>query len=225
MSRTAKPRADSKLKTLPFAQQEQVFALCQTMSYAAVRSAVRQKFGLDTSEAALSAFYRWYPTARRLEDAAGTADELAELGQTGELSLDDVARMSVKELRAAVRKVRAERERLKEVNAELNQEVIQHKVKGKVVAQTDWPAALETVSDQVAAAGRKLATALSELEACRIAIFTAGEPLNDAGRASFEAALGHVAELYEQALARAERSIERERATFDNTLGAFAEGA
>ena len=153
------------------------------------------------------------------------AEELAELGQTGELSLDDVARMSVKELRAAVRKVRAERERLKEVNAELNQEVLQHKVKGKVVAQTDWPAALETVSDQVAAAGRKLATALSELEACRIAIFTAGEPLNDAGRASFEAALGHVAELYEQALARAERSIERERATFDNTLGAFAEGA
>lgn len=153
------------------------------------------------------------------------AEELAELGQTGELSLDDVARMSVKELRAAVRKVRAERERLKEVNAELNQEVMQHKVKGKVVAQTDWPAALETVSDQVAAAGRKLATALSELEACRIAIFTAGEPLNDAGRASFEAALGHVAELYEQALARAERSIERERATFDNTLGAFAEGA
>ena len=43
--------------------------------------------------------------------------------------------------------------------------------------------------------------------------------------ATVEAALGHVAELYEQALARAERSIERERATFDNTLGAFAEGA
>ncbi|QXL84110.1 hypothetical protein [Comamonas sp. NLF-1-9] len=36
--------------------------------------------------------------------------ELAELGQTGELALDDVARMSVKELRAAVREVRAERE-------------------------------------------------------------------------------------------------------------------
>lgn len=79
MSRTAKPRADSKLKTLPFAQQEQVFALCQTMSYAAVRSAVQQKFGLDTSEAALSAFYRWYPTARRLEDAAGTADEVRQI--------------------------------------------------------------------------------------------------------------------------------------------------
>lgn len=33
-------------------------------------------------------------------------DELAEFGQTGELALDDVARMSVKDLRSAVRKIR-----------------------------------------------------------------------------------------------------------------------
>jgi hypothetical protein len=38
-------------------------------------------------------------------------DELAEAGATGELALDDVARMSVKELRAAVRKERREKER------------------------------------------------------------------------------------------------------------------
>ena len=155
-------------------------------------------------------------------------DEIQELNDGGSVrgvTLDEIDRMSARELREALRKEKLETARQQAVNTELHQEVLQHKVKGKVVAQTDWPAALETVSDQVAAAGRKLATALSELEACRIAIFTAGEPLNDAGRASFEAALGHVAELYEQALARAERSIERERATFDNTLGAFAEGA
>ena len=155
-------------------------------------------------------------------------DEIQELNDGGSVrgvTLDEIDRMSARELREALRKEKLETARQQAINTELHQEVLQHKVKGKVVAQTDWPAALETVSDQVAAAGRKLATALSELEACRIAIFTAGEPLNDAGRASFEAALGHVAELYEQALARAERSIERERATFDNTLGAFAEGA
>ena len=61
------------------------------------------------------------------------------------------------------------------------------------------------------------------MEACRIAIFTAGEPLSDADRASFEAALAHVAEVYEEALARAERALERERITFDKTLGAFTE--
>jgi len=50
-------------------------------------------------------------------------EELSGLGQTGELALDDVARMSVKELRAAVRKERAVKERLKTVNDELNTEL------------------------------------------------------------------------------------------------------
>lgn len=57
-------------------------------------------------------------------------DELASDGQTGELSLDDVSRMSVRELRAAVRKERAETskqknqvERLTTVNTELHEEV------------------------------------------------------------------------------------------------------
>lgn len=37
-------------------------------------------------------------------------DDLTELGQTGELALDDVATMSVKQLRAAVREAKAEKE-------------------------------------------------------------------------------------------------------------------
>jgi hypothetical protein len=156
-----------------------------------------------------------------LED--GQIEELAGLGQTGELALDDVATMSVRQLRAAVRKERAVKARLEDVNKELSGEVLALKLDKKVVAHTVWPEALSPVSDQVAAAGRKLATALSELETCRIAIFTVGEPLGDADRASFEAALAHVAEVYEEALARAERTIERERVTFDKTLGAFTE--
>jgi len=59
----------------------------------------------------------------------GQLEELGELGQTGELALDDVARMSVKELRLAVRKERAETakqkrqvERLTAVNTELHEE-------------------------------------------------------------------------------------------------------
>lgn len=155
----------------------------------------------------------------------GQIEELAGLGQTGELALDDVARMSVKELRAAVRKERAVKARLEGVNKELSGEVLQLKLDKKVVARTDWPEALSPVCDQVAAAGRKLATAISELEACRIAIFSAGHELGDEERTSFEAALAHVAGVYEEALARAERCIERERVTFDKTLGAFTEGA
>ena len=61
-------------------------------------------------------------------------DDLIEDGQTGELALDDVSRMSVKELRAAVRKARSEAakeknraERQEAVNAELHDEVRQIK--------------------------------------------------------------------------------------------------
>lgn len=56
-------------------------------------------------------------------------DDLVGEGQTGELALDDVARMSVRELRAAVRKERTETtkqksqvERLTAVNTELHEE-------------------------------------------------------------------------------------------------------
>lgn len=149
-------------------------------------------------------------------------DELAESGATGELALDDVARMSVRELRAAVRKERSVKLRLQAVNTELNGEVIQLKLDKKVVAQTDWPDALIPITDQVAAAGRKLATALSELETCRITLFEKANELGDEERASFDAALCHISEVYEEALARAERGIERERITFDKTLGAFS---
>lgn len=130
--------------------------------------------------------------------------------------------MSVRELRAAVRKERSVKARLEDVNKELSGEVLKLKLDKKVVAHTDWPDALTPVSDQVAAAGRKLATALSELETCRITIFSVAETLGDEDRASFEAALAHVAEVYEEALARGERAMERERLTFDKTLGAFA---
>jgi hypothetical protein len=149
-------------------------------------------------------------------------DELAEAGATGELALDDVARMSVRELRAAVRKERQEKKRFKDVNAELNGEVIQLKLDRKIVADTDWPDALKPLADQVAAAGRKLAQALSELEICRITLFEAAGRIPETQQAKFEAAVGHVGEVYEEALARAERCLAKERLTYDNTLGAFA---
>lgn len=57
-------------------------------------------------------------------------EDLTEVGQTGELALDDIAGMSVRELRIAARKARAEAdkqkaraERQETVNAELHEEV------------------------------------------------------------------------------------------------------
>lgn len=139
------------------------------------------------------------------------------------VSLDDIDRMSTRELRAALRKEKQDRQRTQQVADELNSEVVQLKAASKVVADTDWPDALTPISEQVAAAGRKLATALSELETCRITLFEQASALADDKRPAFEAALRHVAEVYAQALERAERGVERERLTFDQTLGAFAE--
>lgn len=151
--------------------------------------------------------------------------DLAELGQTGELALDDVAQMSLKELRAAVRKERQVKQRLEAVQKELHDEVLQLRLKGKVVAITDWPDALTPITDQVAAAGRKLAQALSELETCRIKLFEQMQALPAAEEPRFEAALRHVASVYQEALERAERDLADERLNFDRTLEAYAPGA
>jgi hypothetical protein len=148
-------------------------------------------------------------------------EALSGLGLTGELALDDVARMSVRELRAAVRKERQVKQRLESVNTELHSEVIQLKLDRKIVADTDWPDALKPLADQVAAAGRKLAQSVSELEICRITLFEAAQAIPETQQVKFEAAVGHVAEVYEAALSRAERSLEKERLTFDKTLGNF----
>ncbi|MGA0610540.1 hypothetical protein [Caldimonas sp. KR1-144] len=61
-------------------------------------------------------------------------EELALTGQTGELALDDVATMSVKELRAEVRQVRADRdfEAEKRAKAEAKRDAAEKKLRGKV---------------------------------------------------------------------------------------------
>jgi len=138
--------------------------------------------------------------------------------------MDDVDRMSASQLRAAFRKAEAEGKRNKAVIEEINTELMDLKLQRKVVAHTDWPDALVPLTDQVAAAGRKLAQGLSELQACRLALFAAGVDLAEEDRVRFEAAIGHVADVYEEALSRAERSLEKERNTFDQVMGPLTGG-
>lgn len=152
-------------------------------------------------------------------------EELELTGQTGELKLDEFASMSVKEMRASLRKAVNEKRRADAVIQEINGELINLKLERKVVTDTRWPDALEPLADQVAAAGRKLAQGMSELESCRLALFAAGNALDDEKRQSFDAAASHVAEVYQEALARAERGLEKERNTFEKTLGLLAGGA
>lgn len=66
------------------------------------------------------------------------AEELALTGQTGELKLDDIASMSVKELRAALREARAEGQAKDELLAEKNRTIDRERSNSKRVR--DMPA-------------------------------------------------------------------------------------
>lgn len=159
-----------------------------------------------------------------LDDEA--IEELATSGQTGELTLDDVATMSVKELRAALREERQERQAGDKVREDLSKKLTKLQVESrkKVAADTDWPDALEPLAEQIAAAGRKMATAISELETCRLTIWGVGQEIpeeNAAERAKFETALAHLATVEGQALQKAQADIEKELQVFDQTLGNF----
>jgi len=90
----------------------------------------------------------------------GQLEDLTELGQTGELALDDVVGMSVKELRAAVRKERAlsgkqkiKIERLEAVGDELNEEINRFKLlkpdEARAKRHKDAADALSTTLGQV----------------------------------------------------------------------------
>jgi hypothetical protein len=150
-------------------------------------------------------------------------DELALTGQTGELHLDAVATMSVKELRTALRELRANSEAQGQVLDATQKKLtdLQVQTRKKIAVDTDWPDALAPITEQIAAAGRKMATALSELETCRITLFEVAQHIPEEGRPKYDAALGHVAEVYEEALLRAERTLQRERVTYDKTLGPY----
>lgn len=176
-------------------------------------------------------------TSQHLADTIGTqsklfemlvlddeqVEELALTGQTGELRLDDVATMSVKELRAAVRNLRGDIEAKDQVLDTTQKKLtkLQVQTSKKVVADTDWPDALEPITDQIAAAGRSIAKAISDLETCRITLMETGQALEADLQPKYEAALGHVVEVYEAALAKAEHDITKERVTFDKSLGAY----
>lgn len=150
-------------------------------------------------------------------------EELTATGQTGELALDDLATMSVKDLRNTIRSLRGDVEAKDAVLAKTNEKLtkLQVQLKKKVVADTDWPDALEPITEQIAAAGRKVATGMSELETCRITLFETMQNIPEEDRPKFEAALAHVGEFYVQALQQAEKLVSKERTIFDKSLGAY----
>lgn len=77
-SNMSKARGDSVLKTLPDALQEELFQFLRRNTQANTLKWLKTAHDVETSAAALSEFFSWYPRSRYLLQAARASDELAE---------------------------------------------------------------------------------------------------------------------------------------------------
>lgn len=156
-----------------------------------------------------------------LDDEA--IEELALTGQTGELQLDDVATMSVKELRAALRANRQDLAATEKVLSDKQTHItkLERKLHTKVAAVTDWGDAITPLCDQAAEAGRKIAQAFTQLAEVRKAA-CAIETADDAERARLESAFAHLALKFGGALAECARLLDAEESLYERSLAAFA---
>jgi len=151
-------------------------------------------------------------------------DELELTGQTGELKLDDIATMSVKELRQALREAREDAEaQSKLLTAKNNKidELTASSSKRQRVSLTDWPAEFQGFINQVMAAKKAIEVNAGALDIIRTdAMSIEAAPGEEAALEKARESLG--LEL-SAAITRAEECIAAVRHVFDKTLGALIE--
>lgn len=150
-------------------------------------------------------------------------EELELTGQTGELKLDDVATMSVKELRHAVREARLEAETTEKRVADLHakNDKLEHKLHKRVVAVTDWPAEFQGLMDQVQYAHKTIKHNIGALDILREKAM-AIEPANPEEEASLTRAREVLAEELLSIHRRCAEYLDAMGNSFDKTLGSFA---
>ena len=177
-------------------------------------------------------------TSQHLTKAIGTQSKLFEMlvlddeqieeleltGQTGELKLDDIATMSVKELRQALREAREDAEAQSKLLASKNNkidELTASSSKRQRVSLTDWPAEFQGFINQVMAAKKAIEVNAGALDIIRTdAMSIEAAPGEEAALEKARESLG--LEL-SAAITRAEECIAAVRHVFDKTLGALIE--
>lgn len=94
-----KPRADSKLASLPENQREMLrrWLVDENLSYGAARERLREDFGVETSERALSVFYAKECFSDRFAQARDFADKVAAEVQEGADKFDDATISLIKQ--------------------------------------------------------------------------------------------------------------------------------
>ena len=149
-------------------------------------------------------------------------EELELTGQTGELRLDEIATMSVKELRKALREARENDEAKARLLAEKNNKIDElsaSKSKRQRVSLTDWPEEFQGYINQVQHARRLIEQNIGALDIIRTdSMSHEAAPGEEAALEKAREALG--LELA-TAISRAKEVIEAAQHVFDKTLGAL----
>ena len=75
-----KPRSDATLKLQHPARQLQLWKWCQNpkQSYTVLVGRIKKEWDVDTSEAALSGWYSWYPFSNKLTEFKSMTDQVTE---------------------------------------------------------------------------------------------------------------------------------------------------
>lgn len=148
-------------------------------------------------------------------------EELELTGQTGELHLDDIATMSVKELRKALREAKADAEATDRVLSD-NQKTITklQKAASKQIDPNDmWSEAMRLLSAQTVAHKTSIVEYVSALDVIRERVMEqVAQPGEEAALEAARAAIG--TELW-QTIVRVEEQAVAVRLKFEKTLGAL----
>ena len=151
-------------------------------------------------------------------------EELELTGQTGELKLDDIATMSVKELRQALREAREDAEAQSKLLASKNNkidELTASSSKRQRVSLTDWPAEFQGFINQVMAAKKAIEVNAGALDIIRTDAMSIEAASGE--EAALEKARESLGLELSAAITRAEECIAAVRHVFDKTLGALIE--
>jgi len=148
-------------------------------------------------------------------------EELELTGQTGELHLDKIATMSVKELRAALREARADAAATDRVLEQKSSTItqLQKDLSREIDPQAVWSDAMRSLNAHVAAHRNTFVESVAALDVIREKVME--QQAEPGAEAALEAAREQIGREIAEAIQRAEDIVAAVKRKFEITLGAL----
>lgn len=148
-------------------------------------------------------------------------EELELTGQTGELHLDKIATMSVKELRAALREAKADAAATDRVLEQKSSTItqLQKDLSREIDPQAQWSGAMKELALHVAGHRANFLESITALDVIREKVMQ--QEAEPGAEAALAAAREQIGRELAEAVERAEELVSKVRRTFDITLGAL----